>query len=431
MSYAPSSHARAAGSPALPGARARAGTGAGLMDRAFMLALGLPVFLYPSGRVFRGSAFESAAVLPISIFVGAALLAVEFLVRRRHTLDRRAEVPLVVVAGAALLVYCAGEALRRDPVAPQVWALYFLPVLVGGLGGAALGRRVGPRVLLDWFALPLAAVAAMHVAWSIASLGVVGTFVQRGADDVFGLFGVYQKFIYYPLVVMFANVYLLLFAPKTPLRIAAIVALGTVTIMTAAREPLVVFALALMLYLAWARRIAPIVATLALTAALVGAVVANADRFANFALFVKFTQLTSSDPEQRTGGRLHEIALQMDDAQSSFLLGDAFTMAPGFERSPHNQYVEYVLRGGALFLVPILCVLAAGGLAAARLARHDPVYRYFAIILVTLVVVSFNFNTPMRAPYSSTFVWAIVGYVLMRRSAALRAERAGAVPALT
>lgn len=45
------------------------------------------------------------------------------------------------------------------------------------------------------------------------------------------------------------------------------------------------------------------------------------------------------------------------------------------------------------------------------LSKYDRKFQLVAIILITLLLVSFNINTPMRTPYSSIIIWLIIGYV--------------------
>lgn len=385
----------------------------GALLQLYAATLGLPVFVGSSG-VFRGTSFDLVTVVPVSLFVGAALVLSEFLVRGKRGLNAAAEVPVTLITLLSLAVYCAFEAFRRAPVAPQVWAVYFAPAFVGVFAGAACDRRWTAAALLERFALTLAVVATTHVVYSFARLGVVGALAQRGTDDVLGLFSVYQKFIYYPLVIMLANIYLVLFARKSALHWAAIAGLGTASLMTAAREPFVVLAAALLIFVAWLRRPRHLLIA-ALTAACVGlAILRYQEALSGMALFAKFTQFASSDPEQRTGGRLHEIALQLGQVRDHLILGDSFVLRPGFERSPHNQYVDLLRRGGVVFLALMVGFVVAAARAAVRLTRSDPLFRYVAIALVCVLGVSFNVNTPMRAPYSSLVVWTFVGLALSR-----------------
>jgi O-antigen ligase len=118
----------------------------------------------------------------------------------------------------------------------------------------------------------------------------------------------------------------------------------------------------------------------------------------------------SNDLNSLTAGRAHVI----DEVFSSFdidtlfvFFGSGFRVDVGELGTPHNQYVEWFLRGGLIFAITNIAILCWS------------IYRHFSIggrthylagvVLLSVLLISNNINTPFRVPYTSVFLWFLIG----------------------
>jgi len=96
------------------------------------------------------------------------------------------------------------------------------------------------------------------------------------------------------------------------------------------------------------------------------------------------------------------------DINSIFLfLGSGFSVDSGELGTPHNQYIEWFLRGGAPFLLFNLVFLIYP--TVSLLLSRRPEFVTLGCILAAAILISNNINTPFRAPYTSIFFWIVIG----------------------
>jgi len=90
-------------------------------------------------------------------------------------------------------------------------------------------------------------------------------------------------------------------------------------------------------------------------------------------------------------------------------LGSGFSVDSGELGTPHNQYIEWFLRGGAPFLLFNLVFLIYP--TVSLLLSRRPEFVTLGCILAAAILISNNINTPFRAPYTSIFflaVWVVM-----------------------
>ena len=78
-----------------------------------------------------------------------------------------------------------------------------------------------------------------------------------------------------------------------------------------------------------------------------------------------------------------------------------------FLGTPHNQYFEWLMRGGFVFLALNLYIFIRTYKYSNKLDNS----RKLKMIFLLLFFVSFNLRTAMRVPYSSIFIWILIGMI--------------------
>jgi hypothetical protein len=148
----------------------------------------------------------------------------------------------------------------------------------------------------------------------------------------------------------------------------------------------------------------------------------NIDDIAIIAKLV--TILESSDINSITAGRhdvLFEVVEAFDMGGLFFLFGSGFRTDIGELGTPHNQYVEWFLRGGVVFALANISMLCWS------IYRHfligGPIHHAAGIVLISALLISNNINTPFRVPYTSVFFWFLIGLSFVPKHSFLGAGR--------
>ena len=74
--------------------------------------------------------------------------------------------------------------------------------------------------------------------------------------------------------------------------------------------------------------------------------------------------------------------------------------------TPHNQYIEWFLRGGLFFLASMVALLSCSIINTIKFGEYRLLYSFF----VPLLIIACNANTPFRAPLTSVFCFFIIFY---------------------
>jgi hypothetical protein len=383
------------------------------------VAISLPMFVYASGAVYRGTEFESAPVYPISLVCAAMYLVIVAVSSRNIRINTRVFAALGVVMFVTAGLFLTAQGVSGPAFDARMWLIYHGPLVLGlGAGFVAAGAVPGGR-LVDAMALTIAAVAAAHVVTSTWEMGIHGALVNplRGTYHVAGLFSIYQKLTYYPFVLAFAASYLLFFARGLPIliRVTCVAAIAADLLIVAAREPFaMIAAFALIANIVRPRRSQIIALVLiVLVGAILSAAYAEVLEDSRFAVRMAVAA-TSGDVDLMTGRRTVMAGLFLDELRGGWLFGEAFLLREGFHSTPHNQYLELVLRGGVLTLLGFVYLLGRGISRGFRIAdpRGQDVYAFGAVFLLVVMLVSFNINTALRAPYSAMVIWFLCGILM-------------------
>jgi len=264
-------------------------------------------------------------------------------------------------------------------------------------------------------------VSLAHILTSFANLGFVGSFANRGDDTVFGLFSIYQKLVYYPTVLSLYFVLSLFIRSKYGSFMSIILFLNV--LMIGSRESLLICALGFFVknYQILAKNPMKFLFYGFLVIIFLGTI-AYVYQVRIVAIFEKATFVNKFNnlQDRADAGRLDAARLVFSNSEKDFdfFVGTGYSMSKGDQRSPHNQFLEIYLRSGFLGMFFFLMMLVNVFFKAKKEVlwhkkNSTPYYHsVFAmyLILCLTIMVSFNVNVPVRAPYSSVLFGFICGY---------------------
>lgn len=382
----------------------------------------IPIFFTSSG-IFRGSSLEDDAfALPLSLFVFFIVFALKKNVIRCFLLKNNILLPLMLVY--SVIIFFLKIIFSEGDDDPSLLFVSVIPLIVSYVLGYLSKRDLLKNDLsyvIDKSVLIFSVFCGAFLLSSIISLGVVGTFVSRGEDSVFGLFSIYQKFIYFPT--MTACYFALTLTSRINFKYFIAFIFLLVVLITGAREAILICTLAIFFNIVLGIKSVSIVNILK------GGIIF----FAIGALLVYFSGqimevvesstfyyklLSLSQSSDFTAGRSGAIKEVFTNSMADFnlFIGTGYSMNLGDFRTPHNQYAEVFLRSGFLgaliFLALIIQVIR-------NIVRH---IRYFkktelkyvfyslAFVFFVLVIVSFNINVPVRVPYTSILFGFLCGF---------------------
>jgi hypothetical protein len=280
-------------------------------------------------------------------------------------------------------------------------------------------------VFLDIFAFSLGIFSSMHIFSSFISLGPAQAFLQRGDCNLFGFFTIYQVYIYYPLLLSFSFV-ILLFSNNSfrPLSRLILFALFVDILLCSSRESFLIVLISFLIKLvrhfslgSWRMSVA--ISFLFLFLSFTVYVLLPSSFFdfgaSDVMLLQKLQTVDVSDSESFTAGRLGAFGYifgSLNVTAPFVLFGTSFSPTVFARETPHNQYAEWFLRGGAILAIPMFCVLFTSLHRSYKLFLSDERFFSTFLILLATAIISCNLNTPFRAPYSSGFLWFVIFAVL-------------------
>jgi hypothetical protein len=217
----------------------------------------------------------------------------------------------------------------------------------------------------------------------------------RADGNVFGLFSIYQVWVYWPTMLAFMFCALSISGAHHYI-FKIILLLGI--IFTGAREPLL-FILFFMIIQALLDRnffvIFRVVFFLSCTFVLT---------FFVFSLYPdlvisKKIYFMLSGQQALDAGRF-EVIKKFDFKTLNFLFGTGFN-DDAFFGSAHNQYLELYYRGGLISLIPIIFIIFI-------IFSKKSISTFLIALFASVFCVSFNINVPLRSPYFATFFWFFI-----------------------
>lgn len=376
-------------------------------------SFGFPLFFTTSLSIFKGDAASYEFSIPIGFF--AALLCFTFFGWRAIASFTR--------SGPALLIFsmsitAIGATLQ---IGGGDWSLFFVyygPLILGFFLAWIIKIKSDVQIISVFigFASAVSLGAILHLTSSFISYGVVGSFAVRGEDSIFGLFSIYQKFIYYATILAFGFLFVRLLFNGLP-RVVASIILVLDILMTGSREALLLCVF--FYFLVEFKKINNPNQLLRLSLysiTIIGLIifltlnflVDNVDDFVFLAKIISIFE--AKDVNSFSAGRAHVISdvFESFDIDALFIIfGSGFRVDVGELGTPHNQYVEWFLRGGLILAATNIAILCWSIYRHFSIGGH--IHYLAGIVLLSVLIISNNINTPFRVPYTSVFLWFLIG----------------------
>lgn len=372
-----------------------------------------PVFVTTNFQIFKGGLNNYEFSLPLSIAFCLFILIygfLNFIKSLKYPIPALFLVMMSFLVGVSVLMTSFGN--------PSLMALYLFFAMLGFFLPWCLEIQTDSQITLFlngvFYSLTMAAL--LHITDSFLTYGVRDSFIVRGVDCVFGVFSIYQKFIYYSTLLAIGS-YIAIRQGKGLIKYFSLVVLITDIIMIGAREALI---LVLFFYI-----VNGIASKEDWNLKIIYGVLYLISSFILFAMFYYLghyffpesiliakigTLVEGGDASGLSAGRYNAIQHTMAafDIDIPFMIwGSGFSIVNGVLSTPHNQYVEWFLRGGVFFLGFNLLFLVYPAIKMLGSKRYPLVT--LGTILWSVILISNNVNTPFRVPYMSIFLWIIIG----------------------
>jgi len=408
--------------------RARQTRPLGIVTSLFVAAVGIPMFFRLDGSLYRGAIDSEGVFLPLGLLTTPVFLFFQFpyIFSIRWTMLHSLVVLSVLYT---LIVFFIGQFARASTGDLSLVVVYIAPLIVGVLLGSLLESKHKGEKSLTLISITLAVMAGTHAVTSVVVTGVFGTFLShsRGADSIGELFTIHQRLNYVPLVMAYCFVWILFISKlRAGLKVLASASLLLDIVIDAAREPVVtIFVMVVLLALMWSvegtkksrwRRNAVLVSLSILSLMVILATKLFSDTY----LFEKFVNIGGGNVDDLTGGRSEKIADFVARISEHPIFGEFMQITGDSRLTPHNQFMEAILRGGILFLIflsaPVIWVIVVAVVRHRKTHRLEPVVQMGLILSVVFFLVNWNINTPLRSPFCMVFVGMVFGMVSVHRA---------------
>ena len=393
-----------------------------MLFKIFLILLPFPLFFDRTG-VYRATDFNSVSFsLPLSLFIGSCLLL--FHPANIRYFFVRSLFFFWLMASWWIFVFLLGAFLTGD-TDPSLLLIYLLPMGIGVTSGSLFfslfkeDRDEAFRLVRISFFV-CAAAALLHVLSSFYSYGIIGAFALRGEFSIFGVFSIYQKFIYYPTIL---SVYFIIglgilnvsHRKNKNIILFSLVIIFIDVLILAAREAALTVSVGLFLYFL----INPSKGSLFLVMITVVLSVFFQDMLdvvGNSAIVNKILALQ----QNATAGRSEVAARVFSESldQYNYLFGTFFSMSLGVLGTPHNQFLEILLRTGPVGLILLLTLVGIFSIKSFvkfSFLHQDKLLLFIFFAVCENLLIAFNVNTPIRAPFGSipfyfyfTFLYRLV-----------------------
>lgn len=376
--------------------------------------LAFPVFLTQNFSVFQGDSFSGEFAIPFS-FVFVFFLGL-FLFFTSGKIPRIFFILNILALVGFFLIFQSGW---FDGVA--LYVLYLVPMIFSTFSGYSLAPDEKSVLQFQrWFGLSAAFSAILYISSSVMDFGWIGAFSYRGTDSIFGIFSIYQKFIYYATILAIGFLFLLK-SERGWVRFVSCTFLLLGILITGSREALVLVAFFLICHLVgngkWraANFSFFLLAIFGLVSVFVLCLFFYDFEFDVNRLTFLAKILSLFDPEGGGGsaGRFETIKYIYNLVEFDYwflFFGTFFESSLIGFGAPHNQYLEWHFRGGILFFVLNIGILAYAIFVVKKMRQYYSVGALY-LLLIAMVLISNNINTPFRAPYTSTVIFFVVGIV--------------------
>lgn len=394
----------------------------------FWFCLPLPIFLSPSLSLYVEQSAKSGGgteFMPISFYL-LFLFSLNYIKFLGDFLNRK-NLSLILFIFFCILSFFAKIFIEDSDGNPLLILVSIVPMFLSFLIGYGSKDYILSRnQLLKYLNLSLfsiSLIAFLHLVYSISSLGLVGALTYRGSETIFNIFGIHQRFVYYPTIL--SLFFVLSLYTTSRYRYCYILILLSAVLMISSREAMLV-ALIGILSKVWfeyyyKNNIRVILYLLLTIVAIFFFVAIYWDSFIDY--FEKATFINKFRSMQASGdlsaGRLDvldSVSNEMSKPEFNFWFGMGFSMNLGLLGTPHNQYVEFFFRSGIFGVISFFCFIlvslrrAFKNLSELYNSTYFPIVFGLLIVFVLLCFVSFNVNTPVRAPYTGILFGLLAGF---------------------
>lgn len=391
----------------------------------FFTTLGTPFFLNTNGSIFRGTSLDTNSFgLPLVLFVIIFYLFFN-LKSLLISLFTKSSFLVLLFLFLSLGVFLIGAGIRGGFVNPLLLSVSVIPFFAAFLMTSINDADMNVNTLsnaLKTGVYVCAFFSFLHTFSSILEFGILGSFVNRGSDSFFGLFSIYQKLVYYPTILSCFFCFGIFKMDNFKIKIAVLVIFITV-VMVGSRESLLFCVLALFfkqLYSAYVSgnffnaifRIIGILFFIVMGGFIAPILI---ESFSEVTIVNKLIAINESG--DYTAGRGNAIELVFNESKRDFnlFMGTGYSMSLGDFRTPHNQYLETFLRSGLFGMVLLILIILKVYVIGFKLLKQINFKKerslMFSLLLtfLLLTLISFNVNTPLRAPYTAVLFGFILG----------------------
>ncbi len=384
------------------------------ITKIYLALVVIPIYFYLNGSIYNISGFASAKVLPISYYI-TFVVGLYIVVTKKYKISFIDILVLLTLIIAIITLFISILILDLRTINLNLFFLYFIPQIFGYIVGKELSNNYSINSLIKILAISMCIFILIHFLDALLNKSIYNAMINRGTDNIFNFMTIYQKLISYPLVL--SMIFFLTFFSNIKYKyIYSLIILSEIVI-SAAREPIAMLLFMMFLYVlfnvknisisTFFKVIISIIVILIFISIFVD--------IKNLYIYHKIVLLFDSSVKgyNLSGGRYEQIIRFIEYfPELNIFIGEGFLISEYFpDGTFHNQWIEYFVKGGLFFLLAIIFIFIFTIKKALVLSKHNKEFQIIAIILIAVLVISFNINTAMRTPYSSIIIWLIIGYV--------------------
>lgn len=350
-----------------------------------ILLISIPLFFYEGG--IYNSMLPDDRGLPVSIII---ILATPLLVFKSH--NKVGFFYFIIIANSLIIPFVIYGLFEGYYFSAVLIGAYMIPLIAGYSYSIFCRDFISELGLQKVMVGAATAISVVSIAWLSFQIQNIVT-MGRADGSVWDIFVIYQVWVYWPTVLA------IFFCFQTGYKGYLVkfnqFVLAISILATGAREP-ILFCLAFYIfYFASKRDVKRLKLLIYSTLVFLILILIVYLYFPDSIIADKIgDQITGR--QDLSAGRL-EVIEQFRWLDISPFIGTGFSDA-GIFGSPHNQYLEIFYRGG---------ILSTLGLAIIFLIIffREGQSQITKIVLLTLLLISFNINTPLRSPYAAVIFW--------------------------
>ncbi len=364
----------------------KAGNKYGYLFHIIILFMMMTPIFFDDGGIFNSLGYESRGY-PISLMI-APLYLLLFLNGRAliH------HVNLIILAILFIIPFIIFNIMNNIYFSTILIGIYILP-MIAGYAASVIFRNIiseiGFQRLMVYACFPVSVITIIWLSFQISNILVVG----RADGSVWDIFVIYQVYVYWPTAL--AIFLCLQIGYKGKLATFNLIVMGLGILATGAREPLLFCFAYIFFAFIFMRDIKRLKLLVFWLIIITCAAVVLFIYFPDTTVVLKIMRQLSGE-QGLTAGRL-EVAVQFNWSDISPFIGTGFSEA-GIFGTPHNQYLELYYRGGFIALSSLALVVK--NIVFSEYKSHS-----VRAVLFTIMIISFNINTPLRSPYIAVIIW--------------------------